>query len=269
MNSSTNIRHFISRSPLSLLCLIGLTVFASPVAAQVFNSGPSDPALFEVVVNVPPTPDLAGDYVVPTGFQINIFDTGAAGVALQPVSGAEVNISGGTVGDSLIAGDGSEVNISGGSIGDGFKAMAGSEINIRGRNFAVNGDPLFNQLTIDEAFTVVDRGVTLTGFLADGSQFSFDLNSEFVSFSSPGDFFSTEATLTVTLAPQPDYLLLGDVNNSANLTFMDITPFVEVLMTVNSQTPTNPRFSIEAADINLDGEVNFFDISPFIDLFRQ
>lgn len=258
-------------TPLHLLCLIGLTVFASPLTAQVFDPGPSDPALFDTVINVPSDPDLAGDYVVPPGFQINLFHGGNIGPGLQPLSGSEVNISGGTVDDFLIANAGSEVNISGGFFGDSFKALPGSVINIRGTYFELDGDPLFEILTTDEAFTITDRDVTLTGSFTDGSNFSFELNSNPGSPNSAGtlpagDFFSAGATLTVTLVPEP--VLLGDVNHSGYLDFLDIAPFIEVLMTVNSQIPTNPRFSVEAADVNLDGKVDFLDVYPFIKLFR-
>ena len=55
-------------------------------------------------------------------------------------------------------------------------------------------------LTPSEGFTITDRDVILSGLLADGSEFSFSLNSSVV----PGeDFFDAAANLTVTLVPEP------------------------------------------------------------------
>ena len=51
--------------------------------------------------------------------------------------GSEVNISGGTVDDFLIAVFGSEINISGGDVGDIF-ALDDSEINLFGSDFFLN-----------------------------------------------------------------------------------------------------------------------------------
>ena len=60
MKRSMNIQQVIIRSPLCLLGLLGL-IFTSPVTAQVFDSGPSgpsDPALFDTVINIPSDPDI-------------------------------------------------------------------------------------------------------------------------------------------------------------------------------------------------------------------
>ena len=111
-------------------------------------------------------------------------------------------------------------------------------------------------MTIDEAFTIDDRDVTLSGLLADGSAFSFDLNSD----NAPNgvvpteDFFSSSATLTVTLVSP---VLRGDCNLDGAVDFFDINPFVGVLLT---------RSFLEEADINRDGGVNFLDIAPFIEV---
>jgi len=66
------------------------------------------------------------------------------------------------------------------------------------------------------------------------------------------DFFSPDATLTVTLTAS---FLLGDVDLDGEVTFLDIAPFIERLM--------SGEFQAEA-DIDLDGEVTFLDIAPFI-----
>ena len=58
-------------------------------------------------------------------------------------------------------------------------------------------------LELGQAFTILDRDVTLSGLLANGESFSFDLNSSFSPFGQQ-DFFAPDATLTVTLAvPEP------------------------------------------------------------------
>ena len=133
-----NLKRIVGRSA---LCLLGLTLFASPVAAQVFNSGPSDPTLFDNVINVPPAPDidffqnLGGDGLTT---QLNVFADGAVGSSFSANSGTEVNISGGFVNNFFNANSGSEVNISGGTVGDGFEAFAGSAVSISGGTVGVN-----------------------------------------------------------------------------------------------------------------------------------
>ena len=56
MFRSMNIQQMIMRSLLSLLGLLGLTLLASPVSAQLFGPGPSDPALFDDVTAVTDDP---------------------------------------------------------------------------------------------------------------------------------------------------------------------------------------------------------------------
>lgn len=251
--------------------LLASFIFSTTASAQVFDSGPSNPAMFTNVFNLPvdvvPSSipvgttqiNVASGGFVQNGFspfditEINVsggavgndfilFDTevniyngtlGDNGLVLGGevnISGgtvgdnlfveiAQVNISGGTVGDSFgvnfgevnISGgtigsnffaDFGEVNISGGTLGDGFSAQE-STVNLSGSDFALDG-VLLNNLVSDQAFTILDRDVTLTGLLEDGSPFSFDLDDN--SF-----FFST---LTVKLSPVPEptsmaFLLLG------------------------------------------------------------
>ena len=285
-----------TRFQLCFLGLLGVNLFASPVAAQVFFSGPSDPAGFTTVINLPPSPNISSSFTNQASVgsdgvlsQLNILDGGSVGsffnsnfgsevnisggstgIAFDANSGSEVNISGGnigsffdansgslvnisggtfgngfnanfgsvvnisggvfgsfnvnfatadsigprvnisggTFGDDFSAGIGSEVNISGGTFGDGFFGRIASDINLFGSNFVLNDMPIDDSLTIGNAFTIVDRGVsgTLEGQLADGSAFSFDLESNF----DPPDFFGN-GTLTVTLVssvPEPGSLVL-------------------------------------------------------------
>jgi len=123
--------------------------------------------------------------------------------------------------------------------------------------------------------------VTLTGLLADGSPFSFELNSDstfgFVGGTGGGltgggltggldpsvdeenDFFDPDMTLTVTLVTAVGDVLLGDADQDGEVTFSDITPFVAVLQSGTFLTE---------ADCNQDGEVNFADIPRFIEILQ-
>ena len=115
----------VTHSQLCLLVLLGLTLFVSPLAGQVFDSGPSDPALFDLVINLPPAPNLDDDESI-GGFgttQLNISDGGSVGRFFNANSGSELNISGGSVGAGFNANSGSEVNISGGFFDGRFDAF--------------------------------------------------------------------------------------------------------------------------------------------------
>ena len=115
-----------------------------------------------------------------------------------------VNISGGSVGNSFRALGNTEINISGGTVGEEFDAAPNSEINLFGSDFFLDGVPL-DGLPINDAFRIFDRNVTLSGLLADGSAFTFDLNPI---EKSDEDYFDPRATLTVTLVPEPDSLAM-------------------------------------------------------------
>lgn len=173
-----------------------------------------------------------GDSFEARGGMVNI-DGGSVGDSFLARFGSEVNISGGSVGDSFAAIRGSVVNvsggivgarfdavdgivnISGGTVGSGFEAFSSSEVNIFGREFLIDGVELDSSLTSAELdalllgqSVILDvRDVTLSGLLADGSHFSFDLNSDIESAISPeDDYFHPNATLSVTLAvPEPSY----------------------------------------------------------------
>lgn len=315
MNHYITTRQMIACSPICLLVLLGLTLFTSPVAAQVFDSGPSDSALFDTVIDLPPAPDIGlsesigGDglttqlnvsdggsverfFNANSGGEVNI-SGGAIGSFFNANSGSEVNISGGDVGSFFNANDGSAVNISGGVLRLGFQADSGSVVNIRGgvlgsctagsgsvinftggaissnfnaffaaaagstvnlvgTNFVLDGVSLNDSLTVDEAFTIVDRNVTLSGLLAGRTPFSFNLNPNAPVFEPDGDYFDPGATLTVTLNQR---VLLGDASGDGIVTFLDIDWFIGVLASGSY---------LAEADVNQDGDVNFLDITPLI-----
>lgn len=91
-----------------------------------------------------------------------------------------------------------------------FSAVFDSRINLVGSSFLLNGVPI-SGLQIGVASTITQRNRTLSGTLADGSPFSFDLNT-----AAPGttgnDYFSPDAFLTVTLARPGDFDGDGDVD---------------------------------------------------------
>ena len=115
------------------LSLLAIPTFAN---AQVNGSGPSDPALFDTVINLPPEPDIGDSQSIGGIFgqttQVNVMDGGSVGTFFDANSGSEVNISGGAVGVGFDARSGSVVNISGGAVGGLFDACSGSEVNISG-----------------------------------------------------------------------------------------------------------------------------------------
>jgi len=79
-----------------LLGLLGLTLIGSPLSAQVFDSGPSDSALFDDVINVPTDPDIADDASIGGDgltTQLNVSDGGTIGSVFLANSGSEVNTS--------------------------------------------------------------------------------------------------------------------------------------------------------------------------------
>jgi len=181
--------------------------------------------------------------------QLNISDDGfERNRFLQVDFGVEVNVSGGFLAIYNLVETGNE---GGGNVGAGFSALSGSEVNVFGSDFVLDGVPLDDSLTINNAFTILDRDVTLSGLLADGSAFSFDLNSIFSSVN-PSDPFELDATLTVTLVADG---LSGDVNLDGVVNFSDIPAFITVL--------SSGGFQAEA-DTDLSGMVDFGDIPSFI-----
>ena len=208
------------------------------------------------------------------------------GQGIQAFNGSVVNISGGTVGSFSVAQMGSEVNVSGGTVGDFLAnfdsvlnisggvfsgnvwARSRSELNISGSEFFVDGmelNTLLDATNLDallsgQSVTITLRDVTLSGELANGDPFSFDLNSterfivpEFTDGNLQFfDFFSPDATLTVTLT---EPFLLGDCNQDGVVNFEDIVSFIMILQ--------DGSF-LDEADCNRDGLVDFSDIESFI-----
>ena len=132
----------INRFAVALTLFVTFVVSPETAQSQVFDPGPSDPALFTTVINLPPDPDpdIGGSESISGSTQLNVSDGGSVGSSFNANSGSEVNISGGSVGTSFNANSGSEVNISGGTLGFFFDANSGSEVNISGGSVGRSSD---------------------------------------------------------------------------------------------------------------------------------
>jgi hypothetical protein len=118
-----------------------------------------------------------------------------------------LNISGGIVGGNLstTSSTGTEISISGGTVEGLLTISSKVKINLFGRQFLLDGI-LLDGLQIGNAVTITDRDVNLSGVLADGTVFNFELNSKQLRGQ---DYFSPDALLTVTLVvPEPASLAL-------------------------------------------------------------
>ena len=143
-----------------------------------------------------------------SGSFINI-SGGSIGLGFQAHSGSLISISGGTAGLRFVADSGSEVHISGGTFAGDFNAASSSTVGLRGAAFMLDGVDLGPQLTLYEPFTILDRDVTLSGELATGDAFEFELASTDML---GNDYFDPQAVLTVTLVRRGDYNQNGVVD---------------------------------------------------------
>jgi len=223
-------------------------VFLPSASGQVFDVGPSDPALFDTVINVPADqPSISGSVGGNASTtQLNLAGGGAIGDSFDANSGSEVNISGGTVGFNFNANSGSEVNISGGTyslfrasdgsivnISGGFStevfgALAGSVVNISGgassNRFTaapgsdvelIGGDFQLNATAFTDSTITLTADDVFTGTLADGSVFIFSSNVAIFSSDVAADSdILTDVTLTTVGLPALD--LTPIIVNTAN-----------------------------------------------------
>ena len=185
----------------------------APVGPAVITL-PSDPAPLGIRTGQTLVVDHGGilgdNFNAGWGSVVEVNAGGQVGNNLEAV-GAQVTISGGSVGSSFDANSGSVVNISGGSVGADFDAYSGSEVNLFGTEFVLDGVDITALLTVNDPNTITDRDVTLSGLLTDGSPFSFDLNSTNVSGQ---DYFDLGATLSVTLILPGDFDGNGVIDGS-------------------------------------------------------
>ena len=111
-------------------------------------------------------------------------------------SDGRVTVRGGSIGERMVLYQGRTLDFFGGVIGDAIQAREGSRVNIRGSQFFVDGVEL--TLPANGELLITQRDVTLTGLLADGKPFRFDLHSQ----PGLGDYFSPDASVAVMLIPE-------------------------------------------------------------------
>lgn len=155
------------------------------------------------------------------GSTVNIAGGYIGGKSLRASRDSTVNISGGTISPRFY-GQGGEINISGGNFSGGFTAVVDTIVNLSGGTFG-EGNFLVPSTTLHlygskflldglpiegpelgKAFTLPYGHSTLSGLLADGSPFQFDLNAIL-----QGDGFVVNSeTVTLMLAvPEPSTCL--------------------------------------------------------------
>jgi hypothetical protein len=171
-----------------------------------------------------------GNFLAYPGSVVNI----SGGTIDRLAASSVVNISGGAIGENFLnnpidVSDGGVVNISGGAFaGLGAKGLAvfnggeanisggaftnadrnvavydGGEIDVFGTSFLLDGVAIEGLLP-GEPLTITQRGVSLSGLLADGSPFSIDLNPS-DPFPADGDWVHPGATLRVALPLPGDF----------------------------------------------------------------
>ena len=120
-------------------------------------------------------------------------------------------------------------------------------------NVLVDGQVVL-ETTGDDEF--IDNLGGLAGLtIAAGSEITFAVDGVLETLTmGPATSLRIE-TFAVEIVPEPEPILLCDVNRDGAVNFLDISPFISVL--------SGGDFQAEA-DCNEDGSVNFLDISPFI-----
>jgi hypothetical protein len=117
--------------------------------------------------------------------------------------GSKLRMTGGEVSFIFRVDNESEVDISGGTIGNNFHVLSGGTVNLIGLEFFLNGSPI-TSLVPGEALAILDRNAVLSGVLADGSPFSYELNT---TLTDGMRYFDPNALVTVTLVPEPATIL--------------------------------------------------------------
>ena len=170
---------------------------------------------------------IVGGFKVYRGSEVYIAG-GALDKGFSAYAGSVVRVSAGTFGRGFGANSDSVVEIFGGSFSEGFTADTGSLVNIFGgntpdffakqdalvnlfgRDFKIDGVPVAG-LSLGEAFVIAERDVVLSGVLADGTPFDFDLSASVASARWPFEALpkvDALAIITVTLVPEPGAIAL-------------------------------------------------------------
>lgn len=146
---------------------------------------------------------LGNQALITSGGTLNLAD-GSVGTDLTLSMGATLNMTGGSIGTHFFI-VGASAHLNGGSIEAGMFVMPGSAIEVLGTSFVLDGIDLTPGLVMGESFVITSRDVTLSGLFADGTPFSFELNTtpDFTR-----DYFHPDAVVTITHVPEPATLLL-------------------------------------------------------------
>ena len=175
------------------------------------------------------------------------------------------NISGGIL--ERLYSSSSTANISGGKLNGLGTVVDNSEIQLTVLEAFLDGEELDLQSGL--SLIITERDTTLSGLLADGSAFSFDLfdidlfDEDELAAISDGFVIQSGSSFSVVRAAVSQITgtaILGDCNQDGEVTFADIPAFIEIL--------TAETF-FEEADCNQDGEVNFADIAPFSEILMR
>ena len=150
---------------------------------------------------------------------------------ITATNGSRISILGGTVSDFATSASGSTANIAGGAVG-AVRALTGSTLNLFGHAFLLDGVPI-DGLTFGEAMEVTERDMTLSGTLADGTAFSFELHSDNMA-PTEFDWVHPDALLTVTLIGIP-----GDYNNDGVVDARDYTVWQDHLGAPSGTLPND------------------------------
>ena len=165
---------------------------------------------------------------------------------------ANVTISGGTFAGFFIN-QGSNTEISGGDF-DTFRNDDSGSVNFTGTEFTLDGVPITDLGTTE----INDRNVTLAGVLADGSAFSFELDTTVPANleGGSGDFFSSAGSVSVTLVPSS---VLGDFDGNGVVDCDDLDGYIG-----NLETAVVAGSPEAALDFNGDGMLTLADANSTI-----
>jgi hypothetical protein len=130
---------------------------------------------------------------------------GQLGRSINPISQSTLTMTGGVLTNGFTFGEESTWTLSGGVVNGTVEI---STFNILCKTVLVGGAPIAG-LIPGVPHLVTQRNVKLTGVLLDGSPFDFDMNS------GPGDSsvdrFPVQATVTVTVVPEPSHIAFGGI----------------------------------------------------------
>ena len=192
--------------------------------------------------------EVGGFFQLRNGSELNL--SGGVIESFGVLSNSTATITGGevTVFPDIVSG---LVNIRGGNVAS-VRVFDDGAVNIFGSEFFIDG-VLVDDLAVGETRIISQRNVDLAATLEDGSFFDVFLDSTIRGLQPDAATFNS----TVMITGVASLVILGDLNDDGNVSFLDISPFIDVL----SGNATN-----EAADINQDGTADLLDISPFIEL---